>query len=35
VHTCGVADGFDSYHKLKSSKPEYLFKSMEDLSRSL
>ena len=35
VHTCGVADGFDSYHTLKSAKPEYLFKSMEDLGKSL
>ena len=35
VHTCGVADGFDSYHTLKSVKPEYLFKSMEELSKSL
>ena len=35
VHTCGVADGFDSYHTLKSVKPEYLFKSMEELSRAL
>jgi HAD superfamily hydrolase (TIGR01509 family) len=35
VHTCGVADGFDSYHTLKSAKPEYLFRSMEALSKSL
>jgi HAD superfamily hydrolase (TIGR01509 family) len=35
VHTCGVADGFDSYHTLKSAKPEYLFKSMEELSKEL
>jgi HAD superfamily hydrolase (TIGR01509 family) len=35
VHTCGVADGFDSYHTLKSAKPEYLFKSMEEFSKAL
>ncbi len=35
VHTCGVADGFDSYHTLKSVKPEYLFRSMEELTKSL
>jgi HAD superfamily hydrolase (TIGR01509 family) len=35
VHTCGVADGFDSYHTLKSTNPEYLFRSMEELSKAL
>ncbi len=35
MHTCGVADGFDSYHTLKSAKPEHLFKSMEELSKAL
>jgi HAD superfamily hydrolase (TIGR01509 family) len=35
MHTCGVADGFDSYHTLKSAKPEYLFRSMEELSKAL
>jgi HAD superfamily hydrolase (TIGR01509 family) len=35
VHSCAVADGFDSYHKLKSINPEYIFKSVEALNDAL
>lgn len=35
VHSCAVADGFDSYHKLKSIHPDYIFKSIEELYKSL
>ncbi len=35
IHSCGVADGFDSYHTLKSARPEYLFRSTEELSKEL
>jgi phosphoglycolate phosphatase len=35
VHSCAVADGFDSYHKLKSMHPEYIFTSIEELYKSL
>ncbi|MGI0100358.1 MAG: HAD family hydrolase [Candidatus Micrarchaeaceae archaeon] len=35
VHSCAIADGFDSYHKLKSSRPEYIFRSIEEFSKAL
>jgi HAD superfamily hydrolase (TIGR01509 family) len=35
VPSCGVADGFDSYHTLKSMKPDYLFNSIEGLKEAL
>lgn len=35
VHSCAIADGFDSYHTLKSSGPDYIFKSIEELSKAL
>jgi HAD superfamily hydrolase (TIGR01509 family) len=35
VSSCGVAGGFDSYHRLGSIHPDYLFKSLADMNRSL
>lgn len=35
VHSCAVADGFDSYHKLRSIHPEYIFRSIEELYKSM
>jgi HAD superfamily hydrolase (TIGR01549 family) len=35
VKSCAVANGFDSYHKLKSIHPDYIFRSIEELNRSL
>ena len=35
VAACAVADGFDSYRKLKSTKPDYIFTSIGDLTRAL
>ncbi|MDE1871262.1 MAG: HAD family hydrolase [Candidatus Micrarchaeota archaeon] len=31
VHSCAVSCGFDSQHRLSSIKPDYLFRSIEDL----
>lgn len=35
VHSCAVADGFDSYHELKSMKPDYIFSGIESLKAAL
>jgi HAD superfamily hydrolase (TIGR01509 family) len=35
VASCAVADGFDSHHKLKSMKPDYLFNGIEGLEEAL
>lgn len=35
VDSCGIAAGFDSYHRLKSAKPDYLFRSVEELCREI
>jgi phosphoglycolate phosphatase-like HAD superfamily hydrolase len=35
VPSCAVADGFDSYHRLKSAKPDYLFSGIESLKAAL
>ncbi len=35
VDSCAVADGFDSYSKLKSAGPSYIFRSMEEIYRSM
>lgn len=33
--SCAIADGFDSYHKLKSTNPDFIFKSIEGLKSAL
>jgi HAD superfamily hydrolase (TIGR01509 family) len=35
VTSCAVADGFDSRHKLKSMKPDYIFNGVEGLEEAL
>ena len=35
VASCAIAEGFDSYGKLKASKPDYIFTSMEEFRRAL
>lgn len=35
VPSCAIADGFDSYHKLNSVNPDYIFKSMEAFYKAL
>ncbi len=35
VHSCAVAGGFDSYHRLKSINPDYIFRSIEELDGSI
>jgi HAD superfamily hydrolase (TIGR01509 family) len=35
VRSCAVSNGFDSYHKLRSIKPDYLFRSIEELNRAV
>ena len=35
VSSCAVADGFDSYHRLKSTKPDYLFSGIESMKAAL
>jgi phosphoglycolate phosphatase len=35
VSSCAVADGFDSHHKLKSMKPDYIFNGIEGLEEAL
>lgn len=35
VASCAIAAGFDSYGKLKASKPDYLFRSMEEFRKAL
>ena len=35
VHSCAIADGFSSYEKLKATKPDYLFRTMEEFKRFL
>ena len=35
VRSCAVANGFDSYHELKSAKPDYIFRSIEELNRAI
>ena len=35
MKACGIASGFDSYHTLKSTKPDFLFRDIEELSRSI
>ncbi len=35
VAACAIAAGFDSYGKLKASKPDYLFTSMEEFRKAL
>lgn len=35
VDSCAVADGFDSFAKLRAAKPTHLFRSMEDMYKSM
>ncbi len=35
VASCAIAAGFDSYGKLKASKPDYIFTSMEEFKKAL
>jgi HAD superfamily hydrolase (TIGR01509 family) len=35
VHSCGLADGFDSYHRLKSLHPDFMMKNIEELDKAL
>ena len=35
VDCCAVADGFDSYGRLKAARPNYLFRSMEEFCAAL
>lgn len=35
VHSCAIASGFSSYDKLKSIKPDYIFRSMEEFKKAL
>ena len=35
VDSCGLADGFDSFHTLKSIHPTYIFRSIEEFDRAL
>ncbi len=35
VHSCGVAGGFDSYHRLNSIHPDSLFNGIEDMYRKI
>ncbi len=35
IASCAVSCGFDSYSKLKSKNPDYLFKSMEEFRKAL
>ncbi len=35
VKSCAISAGFDSYGKLKSLKPDYMFSSMEEFKRAL
>ena len=35
MRSCAMADGFDSYRKLRSTKPDYIFRSIEALLRAL
>ncbi len=35
INICGISDGFDSFKSLKVAKPDYLFKSIEQLKNNL
>ncbi len=35
VSSCGIADGFDNYEKLKSVNPDYIFKNIKELCEAL
>ncbi len=35
VASCGISGGFDSYGRLKASRPDYLFRSMEEFRKAL
>jgi HAD superfamily hydrolase (TIGR01549 family) len=35
VRSCAVANGFDSYHKLRSVRPDYIFRSIEELNKAI
>lgn len=35
VKSCAVANGFDSYHELRSAKPDYIFRSIEELNGAI
>lgn len=35
IGSCAIADGFDSYHRLKSMHPDYIFESIEALNKAL
>ncbi|MGC8652301.1 MAG: HAD family hydrolase [Candidatus Micrarchaeia archaeon] len=35
ISSCGIADGFDSYERLKSVGPDYLFRNMREFYRAL
>jgi HAD superfamily hydrolase (TIGR01549 family) len=35
VDSCALADGFDSYSRLKSMKPTYIFRSVEEFIKAL
>lgn len=35
INICGISDGFDSFKTLKAAKPDYLFRSIEQLKNNL
>jgi HAD superfamily hydrolase (TIGR01549 family) len=35
VHSCAIADGFDSYEKLEELEPEYIFRSIREFLDAL
>lgn len=35
VSSCAIADGFSSYQNLRSARPTYLFRTMEEFKKSL
>ena len=35
ISSCAVSCGFDSYIKLKSTHPDYIFRSIEELKKAL
>ncbi len=35
MHSCAIADGFDSYARLAAMKPDYIFKNMDEFYNAL
>lgn len=35
VHSCAVSNGFDSYHRLRSARPDHIFRSIEEMAKAL